>query len=321
MSRPGPAVGIPRRRSILAVLAGTLATVIAAGSCAADRPEVAAATPAMPGTPGPVTAWAYQLQGYAHDRLDALARGPYQLAVIDLARDGHDDYFTPAEIGALRRSGKRVLAYFQIGSIEDFRPEYPAIRRDAPDLLANEWVDWPGEYFVRYWDPRWWERVVRPRVDRALDAGFDGAYLDTPLAYEEISLDAAQGRGRDALGAEMAALIVRISQYAKARRPGFLIVPQNSPELRRYPGYRDAIDGIAMEELFYRAMDRPCSQDWCAENLAHTRALRDAGKFVLAVDYAVRADHVRAACGHYQQEGFAGTVTVRELDRLTAPCG
>lgn len=273
------------------------------------------------GRPGSITDWAYQLQGYADGRLDALARGPYQLVVVDLTRDGHADYFTAAEIGALRRSGKRVLAYFEIGSIEDFRPEYPTIRRDAPDLVANEWTDWPGEYFVHYWDPRWWERVVRPRVDQALRVGFDGAYLDTPLAYEEISLDATRGRDRARLGADMAALIVRISQYAKARRPGFLVVPQNSPELREQSGYTAAVDGIAMEELFYLATDEPCTRDWCAENLAHTRALRDTGKFVLAVDYAARPEHVRAACGRYRTERFAGTVTVRELDRLTAPCG
>lgn len=276
------------------------------------------ARPAPP--PGEITDWAYQLQGYADDRLDELARGPYQLVVIDLARDAHADYFTADEIGALRRSGKRVLAYFEIGSIEDFRPEYPVIRRDAADLVANEWPDWPGEYFVRYWDARWWESVVRPRVDQALRAGFDGAYLDTPLAYEEISLAAAPGRDRAWLRAAMAALVMRISGYAKSRRADFLIVPQNSPELREQPGYPAAVDGIGMEELFYLATDQPCVRSWCAENLAHTRALRDAGKFVLAVDYARRPEHVRAACGRYHAERFAGTVTVRELDQLTDPC-
>ncbi|MFB9235782.1 endo alpha-1,4 polygalactosaminidase [Plantactinospora siamensis] len=296
-----------------------------AGAVGSGRRPGGSATPApeTAGTPprGPITDWAYQLQGYAGGRLDALARGRYQLAVVDLARDAGSDYFSPAEIGALRRSGKRVLAYFEIGSIENFRPEYPVLRRDAPDLLANEWPDWPGEYFGHYWDARWWDRVVRPRVDQALRAGFDGVYLDTPLAYEEISLAEAGGRDRARLAAEMAALITRISRYAKDRRPGFLIVPQNSPELRRQRGYTAAIDGIGMEELFYLATDEPCVRDWCAENLADARALRDAGKFVLAVDYAVRAEHVRAACDRYRAERFAGVVTVRALDRAPAACG
>ncbi|MEQ4305113.1 endo alpha-1,4 polygalactosaminidase [Plantactinospora sp. B6F1] len=317
-SAPAPATGTTPPDGGRPASAGTASAGARPSRPATTTPGGAAATPPAPRT---IVDWAYQLQGYSADGLDALARGRYQLAVVDLARDGHTGYFTAAEIGALRRSGKRVLAYFEIGSIENFRPEYPVLRRRAPDLLANEWPDWPGEYFVHYWDGRWWERVVRPRVDQALRAGFDGVYLDTPLAYEEISLDSAQGRDRARLAVEMAGLIVRISAYAKARRPGFLIVPQNSPELRQQPGYTAAIDGIGMEELFYLAMDEPCTRDWCTENLAHTRALRDAGKFVLAVDYAVRADHVRAVCDRYRAERFAGTVTVRELDRLTAPCG
>jgi cysteinyl-tRNA synthetase len=264
--------------------------------------------------------WAYQLQDYPDDRLDQLAAGPYQLVVIDLARDASTGYFTRAEIERVRATGKRVLAYFEIGSIEDFRPEYQVLRRVAPDLIANEWPEWPGEYFVRYYDQRWWSMVVQQRVDQALRAGFDGVYLDTPLAYEQLDLAAAQGRDRDALARDMTALIVRISRYAKARHPGFLIVPQNSPELRHQPGYTQAIDGIGMEELFYQATDQRCTQDYCAENLADTRALRAAGKFVLSVDYATRPADVRAACAHYAAERFAGTVTVLDLDRTSLPC-
>lgn len=279
------------------------------------------AAPAPPPKPGQITSWAYQLQDYPPSGLQELASGPYQLVVVDLARDAHSDFFRADEIRAVQKTGKRVLSYFEIGSLEDFRPEYPGLRKDAPEIFANEWGDWPGEFFVRYWDQRWWERVIQGRVDQAIAAGFDGVYLDTPLAYEEIDLGSAQGRDRDALGLEMTNLIVKISTYAKAKKPGFLIVPQNSPELREHPGYTAAIDGIAMEELFYLATDEACTEDWCTENLANTRALRDAGKFVLAVDYAVRRDAVTSACRRYRDERFAGTVTVRDLDRPAAICG
>ena len=267
-----------------------------------------------------ITSWLYQLQNYPDGRLDALARAPQHLAVIDLARDAGSSYFKPDEIAALRRSGKKVLAYFEIGSIEDFRPEYGPLRRHARDLILNRWSEWPNEYFVRYWDERWWTEVVRPRVDRALHAGFDGIYLDTPLAYEELDLSMVPGSNRDALARQMVNLIVRISRYAKAKRPGFWIVPQNSPELRMYPHYVSAIDGIGMEELFFQATDRPCTEDWCAENLANARSLRDAGKLVLAVDYATRPDNIRTACRHYAEERFAGNVTVVDLDRIKRPC-
>jgi cysteinyl-tRNA synthetase len=263
--------------------------------------------------------WVYQLTDYPEGKLDALAAAPFDLAVIDLARDAHLGYFTPSEIAALRKN-KKVLAYFEIGSIENFRPEWPVIKDQNPDLLLNQWPDWPEEYFVRYWEERWWQRVVRPRVQQALDAGFDGIYMDTPLAYEELELALVPGETRDSLARKMVALIVRISQFAKAQRPGFWVFPQNSPELRRYPGYTAAIDGIGMEELFFLTHDKPCTKDYCAENLAETRALHQAGKIVLAVDYAKRSANIAKACQAARSEGFVPYVTKVELDRITPPC-
>lgn len=260
----------------------------------------------------------YQLQGYPGGRLDALAAAPFRIAVVDLARDGGASYFRADEIGALKASGKRVLAYFEIGSIESFRPDFGTISTEK--LLLNEWPSWPGEHFVRYWEPRWWELAMRPRLDRALAAGFDGVYLDTPLAYEEIDLALLPGTGRAELGRRMVDLIMRISAYVKRANPAFGVYPQNSPELREHSGYVDAIDGIGMEELFFRATDEPCTEDFCAENLAATRKLKAAGKTVLAVDYATRADHRAEACRRYREEGFEGYVTVRALDTITAPC-
>ena len=270
--------------------------------------------------PRDVTSWVYQLQNYADGGLDAIAAAPHQLAVVDLARDAGSRYFRPDEIAAVRASGKTVLSYFEIGSIEDFRPEAGPIASEAPDLVLNRWDSWPQEHFVKYWDQRWWDRVIQPRLDRALSAGFDGVYLDTPLAYEELDLALVPGHARPELERAMADLVIRMSRYAKARHPGFLIVPQNSPELRAEPGYVDAIDGIGIEELHYLATDRPCDLDYCPGNLRDIRALHDGGKFVLAVDYAAEPDHVRAACAHYRDEGFAGYVGPVELNRIAPPC-
>jgi cysteinyl-tRNA synthetase, unknown class len=286
----------------------------------ADGVAPAGKAPPLDTVPPAPTSWVYQLQGYRRGRLDALARAPHGLVVIDLARDADTDFFGAREIAGLRASGKRVLAYFEIGSIEDFRPEYAPLRRQAGDLILNRWDEWPDEYFVRYWDRRWWDRVIRPRVDQALAARFDGVYLDTPLAYEELDLARAPGQTRHSLARAMVNLIVRISGYAKHKRPGFWVVPQNSPELRHHPGYTGAIDGIGMEELFFQATDRACTEDWCAENLANARALRDAGKPVFAVDYATRAANIRTACAQYRKERFVGYVGVPELDRISPPC-
>ena len=259
--------------------------------------------------------WVYQLDGYPDGRLDALAAAPQELAVIDLARDG-TTYFTAEDVAGLRDSGKTVLAYLSIGTIETYRPEDADVR----ELRLNNWPDWPDEYFVRYWDEDWWSIVVQPRIDQALAAGFDGVYLDTLLAYEEIDLALVPDEYRDSLAWRMSDLVVRISQHVKEQRPGFLVYPQNNPELREYPGFVEAIDGIGMEELFFLDADEPCEEDWCAENLAHVRVLRDAGKDVLAVDYADDPDNIAAACERYAEEGFAGYVADAGLDGIRPPC-
>jgi cysteinyl-tRNA synthetase len=314
------------------LLAGLAAMVVLAAACsdesdgrsdaADDHTVEGTSDTAGNGTAAPaVDDFVYQLQGYEDDGLDALTEAPQELAVIDLARDGYDDYFTADEIGALQESGKTVLAYFEIGSIEDFRPEHSEL---PDDVILNQWPEWPEEYFVRYWEPVWWDTVIQPRVDQALAAGFDGVYLDTPLAYEDIDLSLVEGEDRETLGRKMVELIERISAYGKERDPDFLVFPQNSPELRQHPGYVDAIDGLGVEGMFFTAdedsSDQPCEQEWCPEDLDNVRALRDAGKVILAVDYATEPGNVEEACGRYEEEGFAGYVTVRPLDTIAPPC-
>lgn len=297
------------------------ALAVTGGPTRAEAPHTDSSVRLQGTSPGQVRSWVYQLQRYPDGRLDRLAAAPHDLAVIDLARDAGGDWFRSEEIAAVQRSGKVVLAYLEIGAIEDFRPEAPAVRASEQDLVLNRWEDWPEEHFVRYWEEDWWELTVRPRLDRALDAGYDGVYLDTPLAYEELDRSLVPGVSRSELARRMVTLIGRISRYVKDRSPGFWVVPQNSPELRIHPGYLEAIDGIGMEELFVQATDKPCTQDWCAENLEHTRALRRAGKIVLAVDYAHRADLVEQTCRRYAAEGFVGYVAPVALDRIRPPCG
>lgn len=310
----------------LAIAGAHLVVLLCVGGlvagCSSGRGAEGRAVEGNGAAPVNITSWVYQLQGYPDGRLDKLVESPHDLAVVDLARDAKTDYFTRQEIAELQQSGKRVLAYFEIGSIENFRPEYRKVK--AHDLVLNKWEDWPEEHFVRYWEKAWWDLAVKPRVDQALDAGFDGVYLDTPLAYEEIDLELTPGETRHSLGRKMVDLIVRISQHAKAAQKTFWVFPQNAPELADHDGYTEAIDGIGMEDLFFRSTessdDIPCDEAWCAENLKGARTLRDAGKLVLAVDYASKPKNVEHACDRYRDEKFVGYVTVRALDRIRPHC-
>ncbi len=256
-----------------------------------------------------VSSWVYQLTGYPNGQLNQIAGSNFQLAVIDLARDGSSGFFQASEIAAVKATGKIVLAYFEIGAIEDYRPEWPLV---PPDLMLGPVYGWPGEQYVKYWDPRWWP-IVRGRVDQAIAAGFDGAYLDMIVTYEEIPANAA-GTNRADLASKMVDLIDQTSDYAKSIDPDFKIVPQNAPELHTWPKYLPAIDGLGMEELFYLATDQPCSQSWCVENRANAGVVRNAGKLVLTVDYANQSANISDAYTRSRAVGFVPYCTVVSLD-------
>lgn len=294
-------------------LAGLAVAVLLLTGCDAAEPK-----PVAGNDSGEPASWVYQLEDYPDGTLDELVKAPHEAAVIDLARDGGADYFSRAEITELKDSGKQVFSYFSMGSIENYRPEYDRVAE--AELILNRWGDWPDENFVEYWDEQWWETVVRPRLDLSLEAGFDGAYLDVPNAYEEIDLELVPGETRQSLGRKMTDLIIRISEYTEDENPDFMILPQNSPELREYSGYLDAIDGLGVEDLFFLDSDEPCTAEWCAENLDNVRAIREAGKLVLSVDYATKESNIDEACERYAEEDFAGYVTVVELDRIKPSC-
>jgi cysteinyl-tRNA synthetase len=268
---------------------------------------------------GGVDSWVYQLTHYRNDELTEIAKSEFDLAVIDLARDGGSDYFSREEIEMVKESGKFVLAYFEIGAIEKYRPEWKTV---PDDLKAGEVDGWPEEQYVRYWDERWWP-IVKGRVDQAVKSGFDGAYLDLVTAYEEIPgtmLDSQERANR------MVNLIVRISKYAKSRNPEFKIVPQNCPELFTWSywepkpnqRYIQAIDGIGIESVFYLPHDKPAEKKWCRENRDNALAIRKAGKLVLGVDYAKKRETISTAYKKQRELGFVPYVSVIALDRVVA---
>lgn len=264
-----------------------------------------------------VKSWVYQLTNYKGAKLDEIASGGFDLAVIDLSRDGRADFFTPAEIAAVRQKGVIVLAYFEIGAIENYRPEWKAV---PDDLKVGVVKGWPKERLVKFWDDRWWP-VVKGRVDQALNAGFDGAYLDMVTAYEEIP---AKEMTREQLARQMVTLIARISQYAKAANPNFKIVPQNAPELYTWSywdgtpnqTYLNAIDGIGIEDVFYLPHDKPATARWAKENRDNALAIKHAGKLVLGVDYCKTPACIADAYAKQRAIGFVPYVSVIQLDSV-----
>ena len=255
------------RRARMPILLALILILIGGGLYAAAR--IAMPLSQLPARSGmalkDVRTWGYQLQNLRTSRIAA----GMDLLVVDYSRDGSDKKaFTARDVEKLRRrrdgSKRIVLAYLSIGEAESYRYYWWRLWRFiGPSWLGRENARWKGNYPVRFWQSGWQRIIMQPDrsaldallerympwrkayIDKILEAGFDGVYLDRIDVYGEWA------GVRNNADRDMERFVAVLSAYAKTRKPGFLVVPQNGEELLRFKNYRRVIDGVAKEDLFY----------------------------------------------------------------------
>ena len=271
--------------------------------------------------------WGYQLQNLD---LARAAASPFDIIVIDTTKDGSDDtVLTPSDVARLKRkpdgSPRQVLAYLSIGEAESYRSYWnTAWKRAKPEWLLGENPDWKENYAVCFWHPDW-QRVMcgapDARLDRILAAGFDGVYLDKCDVYDDLERRyKSTAASRPDIEGDMVELIAKLSRYAKARDPDFLIVMQNAEDLLERPDLRAILDGVAKEELVYGA-DQPeklNSTDDFRQCCRLLDLMRGDGKLVLVVEYLGDLGKIRHAVQAVSPLGYALYISAknRKLDRL-----
>jgi cysteinyl-tRNA synthetase len=252
--------------------------------------------------------WLYQLQTAAIADINAT---PFNIITIDYSRDGSDaGRYTPVELQTLHNSSKEVLAYLSIGEAEDYRYYFnPSwIARDsvtglnqpnptqAPVWLDRTNPDWEGNYKVQYWSEDW-QTIVLSYLDKVIDAGFDGVYLDIVDGFQYWS-DPNQlrqaGSQKPTLTESDAAnrmiqFVEKIAYYARVLRgnSNFAIIPQNAESILAYDldgSYLNTISGIGVEDLFYDALT-PQPVQSTQYRLQWLNQIKTANKPVLVVDY------------------------------------
>ncbi len=312
-------------------LAGTLVATLAATQAFAAQAPWAGELPCS-------MAYVLQADRLSSNRLaalDRLARSARDAIVIDRVFGGLDDVWSIPEIESLRRAhqGRRVFSYFSIGEAEDYRPYwqhgwgFDAHGRrlsGTPDFVVAPNPDWAGNYKVRYWDRRW-QQLVLDDLDHLLGQEFDGIYLDIVDAFQFFEHDADSAtwhamRENPATGRsyreDMVRWVRRIARHARARRDDFMIIPQNGSALLRLPGYLEAIDAIAVEDLFTLG-DQAQARAHTETVLADLELARAAGKPVFAVEYA-SDEQLRA---HARSEALARGFVVLFADRELTTLG
>lgn len=257
-----------------------------------------------------VKSWGYQLQDIDPEEV---ASSPFDLMVIDYTRNGDPSFwFTNHEIRNMKtRPGgdKRILlCYLSIGEAEDYRFYWKqSWKKQKPDWLDKENPDWPGNYKVYYWNDEW-KRIVFRYLDKIMQMGFDGVYLDIVDAYEYYN---PTHPGSEA---EMIQWISEISDYCKQKKGnGFYVIAQNAEGLAQHDNYLNKIDGIAKEELFY-GLDNPEEKNTEEEITYSNKYLAKAnstGKKILLVEYL--HDSLKISDAQKQASEFGYTIHFSDI--------
>ncbi len=213
--------------------------------------------------------WLYQLQNASIGDIKATQ---FDILTIDYSWDGGDDNrYSSSELQSLHTEGKMVLAYLSVGEAEDYRYYFASdwVTKDSssglnqPNASAPCWLgrnnpDWEGNYKVQYWSDAW-QTIVIEYLDKIIDSGFDGVYLDIVDGYDYWG-DYENGEGYsidESVAAKwMITFVKRIAYHARVTRGenDFYIFPQNGESILTYDSdgsYLQTISGIGIEDLYY----------------------------------------------------------------------
>jgi cysteinyl-tRNA synthetase len=231
----------------------------------------------------------YQLQDIDFNQI---LNSNFDILIMDYSAYGDDESaYSKNQIVELKDKGIVTLGYISIGEAETYRYYWTKNFSDN-NFLGIENKDWDENYKVRYWDEKW-QNIIFNYLDKLIDAGFDGAYLDIVDGYEYWSDE--DNNEKKLLGDPnseeesanlMIDFIVEINQYCKEKNPDFLIVPQNGSNIIKYDNgkYISNIDGIGIEDLWYMETLKRDEVDVTAR-IDNLNRISNAGKFVLVTDY------------------------------------
>jgi cysteinyl-tRNA synthetase len=249
----------------------------------------------------------------------------FDIAVVDYSTDGSDDEaFSTNDVSTMRGDGsarKLVLAYMSIGEAEDYRFYFDG----NAAYVDEENPEWPGNYKVFYWESAW-QTIIDSYIDRLIDAGFDGAYLDIIDAYEYYGPGGDSGLERALAADDMIDFVVHIAEYARAQNPDFLIFPQNGAGIindgSNATNYFTAINGIGAEDSFYFGDD---DEDNALNEQSQTIEALDEfvanGKTVLSIEYLTDDDKVDDYYSRAATHSYLPYATVRFLNEFTVSNG
>ncbi len=115
--------------------------------------------------------WYWQLQGTVFNNV--------AVAAYDI--DGFET--TASEVALLHEQGKHVICYIDVGTAEDWRPDYS----EFPTSVLGRSNGWPGENWLDIRALSVLEPIMTKRFEMCLEKGFDAVEPDNIEAYANNS--------------------------------------------------------------------------------------------------------------------------------------
>lgn len=276
-----------------------------------------------------VNSWLYQLQNI---NLEKAGASKFDLIVMDYSRHGDENSrYTRSEISDLKNSsgGKKIiLAYMSIGEAEDYR-WYWKMRWDKnkdgkPDKEAPAWLgqsnpNWVGNYKVKFWDKKWQKIIFGTPdsyLDKIIDTGFDGVYLDIVDAYFYWGPWGESGLKRKSTEREMVDFVKALAHYARKVKgvKDFGVFPQNGEYLIHYSDYTKAITGLGKESTWFNG-DKTQVKEWTEHAVKYMDKLVKSNKLVLAIDYVRKNKNIDTFYKRARAKGYIPYSSVKELNK------
>ncbi len=165
--------GMPRASRPRALLWATLAGVSAAALLWGATLLRGPAAHAQPGwwTPPPKLTWYWQLQG--------TVKMGEPVAAYDI--DGFEN--SAATVAQLHAEGRKVICYIDVGTAEDFRPDY----HEFPASVLGRKNGWPGERWLDIRALEVIEPIMAARFQMCAEKGFDAVEPDNIEAFSNKS--------------------------------------------------------------------------------------------------------------------------------------
>lgn len=310
--------------------------------------------------------WLYLIDNAMNaDTVGQIAASDHDMVVMDFITSEVDreNYPLADTIDAMKADDpdRLVIAYINVGEAEDYRTYW----EDGWGVGNPDWITaldpegWEGNYPVVYWAEAFQDIWLEEGgyLDQIVEAGFDGVYLDWIEAYEDENvLAAAEDDGLDPEQA-MIDWVGAVADHGRSLDPNFIVIAQNAAPLLTDADYRDAIDAIAQEQIwfdgaadndpagdcplpateddvdtvaYYNSLPPDCQEQFLADPdctlhtsseyyLTNLAVADQYGIPVFTVDYALEQDNIDDVYESSLGLGYTPFTSSRGLDTYVAP--